>query len=88
MKCPLFVMGIVGRKGHTEGPETMCLKEECAWWRDDIQMCAIKDLSLELGYTQHILADILSIMLHEEHAQISNLYKLGLREVKDDKRRV
>jgi len=44
MKCPLF-------------PQE-CLKEECAWWLEDIQMCAIRDLALEFRYTQLRLADI------------------------------
>lgn len=66
MKCPLLA-----HKTYIEDDWPMqvyeeCLKEECAWWRDDIQMCAIKDLSLELGYTQHRLADIADKMPHEE----------------------
>ena len=35
-----------------------CLDAECAWWLDDIKMCAVRDLALELRYTQQRLQDM------------------------------
>ena len=59
MKCPLFV--IRDRRVQL-GEETEygdCLKEECAWWLQDVSMCAMKDIALELLHTQLRLADII-----------------------------
>ena len=58
MKCPLmkrFFQSETG-KWHTEIMD--CGKEECAWWLEDVNLCAIKDLALELRYTQLRLADM------------------------------
>jgi len=66
MKCPLFAIASKEQERRGFLTHIDCIKEECAWWRDDIQMCAIKDLSLELGYTQMRLADIQDTMPHEE----------------------
>ena len=60
MKCPLL--------HHKENnPDIFpsecfedCLKEECAWWLDDISMCSIRDLALELRHAQHRLQDLVS----------------------------
>lgn len=65
MKCPLLIAAAITHDEKIEDSAVECGKKECAWWRDDIQMCAIKDLSLELGYTQHRLATIVEKMPHE-----------------------
>ena len=66
MKCPLMFMTWQATETKTKFEPMDCIKEECAWWRDDIQMCAVKDLSLELAHTQHRLADMVDKMPHEE----------------------
>ena len=64
MKCPRTFQIEITDYDQIRLAGAECIKEECAWWRDDIQMCAIKDLSLELGYTQLRLADIADKMPH------------------------
>ncbi|MCK4722502.1 MAG: hypothetical protein KAT75_04320 [Dehalococcoidia bacterium] len=58
MKCPIMILADHLRPGGYVVEIGDCIKEECAWWRDDLQMCSVKDLSLELMYTQFRLQDI------------------------------
>ena len=62
MKCPLFTAAEMSHEPEFKPAQNDCLKEECAWWRDDIQMCAMKDISLEVGYLQHRFADMVDKM--------------------------
>lgn len=65
MKCPLSNFGLhPSTVGEILSPAD-CLKEDCAWWLEDIGMCAIRDLALELRYTQYRLQDMLTKMPHE-----------------------
>lgn len=58
MKCPR-AFAWQWELGHTpQFAYGACLKEECAWWLEDIKMCSIRDLALELRYTQLRLQDI------------------------------
>jgi len=41
------------------GEVTIVLKSDCAWWLDDVSLCAIKAIALELRSTQLRLADIM-----------------------------
>ena len=59
MKCPLIAVAIVRELGEPLGDEADCLKEECAWWLDNIQMCALKDLALETRHIQFRLQDMI-----------------------------
>lgn len=58
MKCPILCIANPKEAGMSSPTEVDCLKEECAWWLEDISMCAIRDLALELRYTQYRLQDI------------------------------
>ena len=66
MKCPLLCLAKPLEITHKEPTEADCLKEECAWWLEDISMCALKDLALETRYIQFRLQDMLAKMPHEE----------------------
>ncbi len=58
MKCPLRTK-VEGVKEHIEEYSFGdCIKADCTWWLDDVSLCAIKDLALELRYTQLRLADM------------------------------
>jgi len=58
MKCPLAF----GKLEYYQKKYTLeavdCLNEECAWWRADIEACALKVLSMEAGYIQDRLSAI------------------------------
>lgn len=58
MKCPVTVIAFA--KGETVVRSGLmdCLKEECAWWLADINMCSVRDLALELRYAQMRLQDM------------------------------
>lgn len=62
MKCPLFTIGRTDVQLGVESDYGECLKEECAWWEQDLNLCAIKELALELRYTQLRLADMVEKM--------------------------
>lgn len=66
MKCPLSNYVMERESGEDEVLLSDCLKEECGWWLDDISMCAIRDLALELRYIQLRLAELIDKMPHEE----------------------
>ena len=59
MKCPLLQRYLI--EGENEALEVFddCLKADCAWWEQDLNLCAIKEIALELRYTQLRLADII-----------------------------
>jgi len=53
MKCPLFQeYSVESQDRHIEDHEVTreCWKEECAWWVETQDTCAIKQLALSLGY--------------------------------------
>lgn len=49
MKCPMLATGWSAAKGGDKvyGPD--CLKEECAVWMSDFEMCSINYAAIELG---------------------------------------
>lgn len=59
MKCPLLTMYAITYDTPEKFKDRDCLKEECAWWEQDLSLCAIKEIALELRYTQLRLADII-----------------------------
>ncbi|MFH0913865.1 MAG: hypothetical protein V1849_01070 [Chloroflexota bacterium] len=58
MKCPLVCLCVAINHGTLDGPQGDCLQARCAWWIDGIQMCCVKDIALELGYTQQRLCHL------------------------------
>jgi hypothetical protein len=60
MKCPLLLMAGIAHEGETGWPIQECLEGECAWWLDDIRMCAIRDIALETRWLQNHLQDLAS----------------------------
>ena len=64
MKCPLIVAGYKERMLSSKDTASDCLKADCAWWLEDISMCALRDLALELRYTQQRLQDIAKAIPH------------------------
>jgi len=59
MKCPLLLAGNNAQPSIDLTAPIDCLKKECAWWEQDLNLCAIKDIALELRYIQLRLADII-----------------------------
>ncbi|MBA7559822.1 hypothetical protein ES708_01438 [subsurface metagenome] len=63
MKCPLFC---IGDRRVQLGEETEygdCLKEECAWWVETQDRCAVKDIALSLDYVATDMTQILEKLL-------------------------
>lgn len=58
MKCPLRSTSVVKIDERLSPVMGDCLQEECAWWEDDLRICAIKEIALELRYAQQRLGDI------------------------------
>ena len=65
MICPLLAIATPGDMKQAHRSLIICAKEECAWWLEDISMCAIRDLALELRYIHLRLATIVDKMPHE-----------------------
>ena len=61
-KCPLLSGPIPGEPLGLGHVRINCMEQECAWWLEEIAMCAVKDIALELQYTQHRLADLVERM--------------------------
>lgn len=57
MKCPRTFVLVEVFEGCWELKSSDCIKEECAWWLEDIQMCSIRDEALETRYIQLRLQD-------------------------------
>lgn len=64
MKCPLSTSIDYEEEGNPKFHTDDCLREECAWWLEDISMCSIRELALETRYTQFRLQDISTKMPH------------------------
>ena len=62
MKCPLLQPRKRIDQGGTTHETGDCLKADCAWWLDDVSLCAIKDIALEHRYTEQRLADVHDIL--------------------------
>lgn len=57
MKCPQRHRFISNDQGGHDDVFLPCLKEDCAWWLEDVQMCSIKELALEVRYCQYRLQE-------------------------------
>ena len=60
MKCPLPQFVIHFPEGKPDSRRVDCQKEECAWWLEDVSLCAIKELALETRYLQFRVQDMAS----------------------------
>ena len=58
MKCPRLVDMTILPHGIEEAEFGDCIEGECAWWRDDVQMCSKLATSMELCIIKRRLADI------------------------------
>ena len=58
MKCPLLTATSERLTGTTEYPPLDCLKEECAWWDSEHEMCRHCSISEELGAIQWELQEL------------------------------
>ena len=66
MKCPLLVIGETYNGRRDDFTITDCLKEECAWWGNNSQQCAINKIGAELYVIGEVLEEIRDKMLHEK----------------------
>lgn len=58
MKCPLFTAAEISHEPEFKPAANDCLKEECAWWLVDVNLCAMKELALEIRYAQFRLQEL------------------------------
>lgn len=64
MKCPLLSISVT-RDDRMEGyQEHECLKEQCAWWNNTNEMCAILQLSKSVYFMGTHIAQIEIKMPH------------------------
>jgi hypothetical protein len=61
MKCPLRLGVSVLRPDDKWFVTEDCLQGGCAWWEQDVDMCAVKEMALETRYTQRHLAELTRI---------------------------
>jgi len=52
MKCPLSITGNLTGDGEFIGAAADCLKEECAWWDEEKNLCSLKVMAKELSRLQ------------------------------------
>ena len=55
MRCPMLTMYATTFKPPEEYEDRDCLKEECAWWDENADCCAV----LELSRLQNAIGNIL-----------------------------
>lgn len=58
MKCPIFEVAWLIKDTEAAYRQRDCLLEECAWWLEDVNLCALKELALEARYAQFRLQDM------------------------------
>lgn len=58
MKCPLRFTLDYSEKGILSTPAKDCLKEECAWWDEEMAQCSINGLEPTLQHIALSLRDI------------------------------
>jgi len=66
MKCPILSGITFTKEEGVYHHEVDCLQEECPVWLEDVSLCGIKDIALELRYIQQRLADMADKMPHEQ----------------------
>jgi len=66
MKCPIL-SAPTSRTAFTEHfADIECLKDECAWWDESAEYCAILGIELKLGAIMSCVGEIMLKMPHEE----------------------
>lgn len=58
MKCPIRYEAEFDLEGDTVKVQANCLTSDCAWWIQDINMCSVRDIAIELGTLQHRVAEL------------------------------
>ena len=48
MRCPLILVGRTWGEEEKGKEGDRCLKEECAWWDEKIQMCAVRSFTARI----------------------------------------
>ena len=66
MKCPIILAGWNAARGGDLVFRSECRKEECAWWINNSQQCAINKLGAELYVIGEVLEEIRDKMPHEK----------------------
>ena len=66
MKCPLLMLAQRAHGGSHTLPLTNCLKEECAWWVEASQSCAMEAIPRIIAYLGSELKTIKEKMPHQE----------------------
>lgn len=66
MKCPLMSQPYESAPYQSKWHSIDCLKEECAWWDDYFQQCAILRLEKSLTHIDGVSQMIIKKMPHEE----------------------
>ncbi|KKL08017.1 hypothetical protein LCGC14_2580140 [marine sediment metagenome] len=66
MKCPLLTIGLsaVAAKEAVEMED--CIKEECAWWSDDLEGCDPTGMLPHIIKIADRLMELVAKMPHEE----------------------
>ena len=58
MKCPMIMIGGGSRSWYPDREQDSCIKEECAWWHEGNQCCAILTIAQGSVYAHKALLDI------------------------------
>ena len=58
MKCPKLVAGQLSQQIPVVNSESDCLKEECAWWQGDDEVCWVVQTGIALS---SIASDLITI---------------------------
>lgn len=66
MKCPLLSAASVSCDARPARGEGDCIKEECAWWLEDVRLCSIRMIAREISTTKLRLGDINDRLRSEE----------------------
>jgi len=73
MKCPLLKCISVDRSTAVGMFSQDCLKEECAWWDKNTNLCAVKLLAWEQCNTHFRLQDLNEILRVQLLVALNNL---------------
>jgi len=66
MKCPLFIAGAESTLAYHKKDDIDCIKEECAWWQGDDNVCWFVQIGISLSIIATELIAIRMRMPHEE----------------------
>ncbi|MBA7559920.1 hypothetical protein ES708_01538 [subsurface metagenome] len=64
MKCPFLLSLIYQQGGLPDGNEDECKREDCAWWVEASQSCAMEAIPRIIGYLGSELKTIKDEMSH------------------------